>query len=312
MQQRSSRSSVRYLQLQLPMKKSASFLAVLFLAALSVVTARGATTADVLFVIDESGSMSGEHAWLGTMVTSLDTQLGLAGVTGNRYGLIGFGNGLGGGANSGRTINVGGGLFGTAAQFATATGSLVTSGSTEDGYAGINFGLNNYAFRGGAAVNVILVTDEDRDNSNAALTFASTLAALNGDGALLNAVVNGSFRTSSTAVALGHDSDSNAYVANGLGGFTIGAAGSATGTGTTIADYYNLALATGGAAWDLNQLRAGGNTGVSFTKAFVDVKVQEIVVQPVPVPGTPDGGVTWLMLLGVLVVVARLRWQRAG
>ncbi len=56
---------------------------------------------------------------------------------------------------AGMLIDVGGGAFGTAAQFSTATGSLVTSGATEDGWAGINYGLTNYTFRPGAAVNFI-------------------------------------------------------------------------------------------------------------------------------------------------------------
>lgn len=288
--------------------KKYPLIAAALLAVMSILSARAATTADVVFVVDESGSMSGEHAWLGSMVSSLDAQLGLAGVTANRYGLVGFGGG--GAGNSGRTILVGGSTFGTAAQFSTATGSLVLSGATEDGYAGINFGLTNYTFRPGAAVNFVLVTDEDRDNTNAGLTFNSILTGLNANGALLNAVVNGSFRTSTNAVSLGHDSATpkNAYVADGSGGFSVTTAGSATSVaGTTINDYYNLALATGGAAWDLNQLRAGGNTAVSFTKAFVDIKVQEIIVQP----GVPDGGASWLMVLGAFAAMVSLRRRMA-
>lgn len=285
------------------MNRLRKLVAVVLLAAASAFVARAATTADVVFVVDESGSMSGEHTWLANMVTSLDTQLGTAGVTGNRFALVGFGNGLGGGQNNGRQINVGGGAWGTAAQLATATGSLVTSGSLEDGWAGINFGLTNYTFRPGAAVNFILVTDEDRDNGNAALTYAGVLASLQGNGALLNAVVNGTFLTSTSATALGHDYAGKSYTANGSGGYTVGTAGSASGAGTTIANYYNMALATNGAAWDLNQLRAGGNTATSFTKAFVDVKVQEIVVQP----GVPDAGMSSLLLIMGLGAIAALR-----
>ena len=53
-----------------------------------------------------------------------------------------------------------------------------------------------------------------------------------------------------------------------------------SGWGTTTSDYVQLALGTGGAAWDLNQLRAGGLTAQSFTEAFVDVKVGEIIPEP--------------------------------
>jgi hypothetical protein len=101
----------------------------------------------------------------------------------------------------------------------------------------------------------------------------------------LNAVVNNGFNCS--GAALGIDSANAAYKADGSGGFTTcspGAIGS--GFGTTNADYIQLALASGGAAWDLNQLRAGGLTAESFTNSFVEIKVQEIVQQTVPEPGT--------------------------
>lgn len=47
-------------------------------------------TADIVFIVDESGSMSGEQAWIDGMVTSLDTSLSAAGVTNNRYSLVGY------------------------------------------------------------------------------------------------------------------------------------------------------------------------------------------------------------------------------
>ena len=40
--------------------------------------------ADVIFVVDESGSMSGEHAWIKNMVTSLDSSLTAKGVDQNQ------------------------------------------------------------------------------------------------------------------------------------------------------------------------------------------------------------------------------------
>ena len=58
------------------------------------------------------------------------------------------------------------------------------------------------------------------------------------------------------------------------------------GAGATETDYAGLALANGGATWDLNLLRTGGLTAQSFTSAFVAIKVQEIQEQiPVPEPG---------------------------
>jgi VPDSG-CTERM motif/von Willebrand factor type A domain len=253
-------------------------------------SANAATTADVIFIVDESGSMSGEHAWLGSMVTALEANLATAGVTGNNYGLVGYGGSSPHGP-AGHKHLVGGGDFGTAAQLSTATGGLTLSGGTEDGWQAINYALNNYTFRAGAALNIILITDEDRDNTSSD-TYASTLAALTAKGALLNVVVNASFNT---GTALGIDSTGNKYVADGLGGFTSSGGGVATsGAGTTIA--------TGGAAWDLNKLRAGGLTAASFTEAFVDIKTTEIVTG-----GVPDGGSALLLLSLSLGGLATLR-----
>jgi hypothetical protein len=240
-----------------------------------------AAPVNVIFVVDESGSMSGEHAWLAGMINSLDAGLVSAGITTRSYGLVGFGS-----SNPAPRL-LGGGWM-TAAQFATATGSLVVNGGTEDGYAGINFGFTNASLTpdAGAALNVVLVTDEDRDNYNGnALTYASTLASFTQRKALLNAVVNNGFSCSGTA--LGIDSANTAYKADGTGGFTTCSPGTiGSGFGSTNADYIQLALATGGAAWDLNQLRAGGLTATSFTNSFVEIKVEEIKEQIVPEPGT--------------------------
>jgi hypothetical protein len=48
-------------------------------------------SADVVFVVDESGSMQGEHEWLSEMVRDLDAALKAKGITNNRYALAGFG-----------------------------------------------------------------------------------------------------------------------------------------------------------------------------------------------------------------------------
>lgn len=252
-------------------------------------------SADVITLVDESGSMSTEHAWLGGMISALDSGLLSAGVgTGaqdNRYGLTGFGGGSTHLAPHQHLV--GGSEFGDSAQYAAATGSLVLSGSFEDGWNAINYAMNNYTFNTGAAINLILVTDEDRDNGNNLLTYASVLNDMTSKNALLNAVVNCEFRDASGARALGIDSAGNSYIADGSGGFTKSAGSSVVssncspgsfGSGTE-SQYVELALDTGGAAWDLNLLRAGGLDAQSFTAAFVDIKVQEIIT-PSPEPAS--------------------------
>jgi hypothetical protein len=277
-------------------------------SALLVGNAFAATTADFLFVVDESGSMSGEHSWLSTMVSSLDSKLNAAGSTGNRFGLVGYGaSGVG---LLGHKHVVGSGDFGSAAEFTTAASGLTLTGGTEDGWQAIDFALNNYSIRSNAALNVVLVTDEDRDitSAGASLTYNGLLAALKSKNALLNAVVNASLYTDLAVRALGHDSAGNAYLEDGSGGYTTDDSGSKFGTGTTIADYYDLALGTGGAVWDLNQLRAGGDTATSFTQAFVDIKVREVINQtPTSVP---DSGSTAMFLLASIGAITLIRRRK--
>jgi hypothetical protein len=239
---------------------------------------------DLMFVVDESGSMYGEHEWISNMVTDLDSGLVSAGQADNLYALVGFGAGSSHGGSAGHRHLVGGSDWGTAGELSAATDDLVTSGSIEDGWEAMTFGLDNYYFRSDAIANMILITDEGRDIVDPQLTYDKMLTSLNDEDVMLNVVVDCGFQDGTGASALGVDANGNAYVADGLGGYTPSPGG------VIVSPYYNtdscyveLAWATGGAAWDLNQLRSGGLIAESFTTAFVDIKVSEIA--PVPAPG---------------------------
>ncbi|MGF1672358.1 MAG: PEP-CTERM sorting domain-containing protein [Rivularia sp. (in: cyanobacteria)] len=271
------------------MKKLAFFAGILSattsVLALTLTVAPKANAADIkavdtVVIIDESGSMGGEQSWIQQVIPSLESAFKAAGfgsgADGNNYGLVGFGGG--GSGNLGRTLTANGNKLFGANDFATAASNLVTSGGFEDGYSAIDYTFNNYNFRSSAVKNFILVTDEDRDNGNNALTSQNILNRLKNSGTLLNAVVNATFRDGNGTTALGIDSKANAYLADGSGGFTKSPGGTAvSGFGTTIPDYVDVALATSGAAWDLNQLRNGGDLAQSFTNGFIDIKVQEVV-----------------------------------
>ncbi len=264
--------------------------------------------ADVVVIMDESGSMDTEQAWIGPTIGTLDSQLQAAGVTDARYGLVGFGSS--GAGELGRSIQVGGSDFGSASEFDAASGSLITNGSDEDGYAAMDHTLANYSFRPDAAVNFIFVTDEDRDDEVPSLTYASTRSALVDQGILLNAIVDNSFFDGSENQALGMDSERTAYVQDGTG-FTnepVGFVGS--GDGNTDDDYVELAFDTGGAAWDLNNLRAGGDAATAFTNAFVDIKVEEISTQPTPGTPVPEP-MTLALVAGGLAGAGTLVGRRA-
>lgn len=258
-------------------------------------------TTDIITVVDESGSMGGEHTWLSGMMVGLDAALAAAAGTdpfNARYGLVGFGGG--GSHRPGHQHDVGGpgSPYGTAAEFGAATTGLVLNGATEDGYSGITTALG-YGTQAGGVRNIILVADEDRDDIGGGETFGSMQGALLADDALLNAVLNIDIRCGDSSVALGMDAAGTGYTADGSGGFTTCSGASIlSGAGSSEADYADLAFATGGAAWDLNQLRAGGITSDSFTSAFIDVKVQETITRP-PVGTVPEPGTLALLGLGV-------------
>jgi len=295
------------------LRKTGIAAAVLMASAVGAFAATVNTTSNVVFIVDESGSMAGEQAFLTNTVGLLDSALFAAGVIDRSYGVVGFGSGIGGsfGAdNLGRAV--GGTSLADAATTATNLGNLLLSGGFEDGYSAIDYALNNLSFTAGAAVNFILVTDEDRDNGNVSLTSSSILSDLSSANILLNAVVNASFQDGIGASALGIDSSGDAYLADGVGNFTTSSGGVTTGgIGTTEADYVDVAIATGGAAWNLNFIDGGGTNLDSFTQSFIDIKVQEITSQP-PTDGpsvVPLPAAGWMLIagLGGMAAVGRRR-----
>lgn len=258
-----------------------------FALALSALTGLGSniasaqiTESDLIFIVDESGSMVGEHTFLPGFVTNLDSELATRGIAQRNFGLTGFGSS--GPGVLGRSIDVGTGLLGSAADFGNAAANLVLTGSAEDGFSAVDFVLNTYpAPNAGATRTLVLVTDEDRDNLNNTLTAQTIVNDLNAAGISLVVVVDGDIRGANNEIAVATDGTS-AFVRDGVGLVAV-PLGSTSGPGTTDADYIQPALMTSsGCVADLKQLREGGDSAAAFAEIFSTCLVEAAVGAPPP------------------------------
>jgi len=245
------------------------------------------TSLDMAVVIDESGSMAGEHnQFIGTYVDNLDQFLNNEGVTLNQYGLVGFG----GSTFQSTTSNEAGreegsalyrhfwlernpdDVWGSAQDFDNTTPELNTSGGTEDGYRAIDYTFRNYTFRSSVGKAIMLITDEDRDNDTTNLQTSHLPqgmteleksyieSELQRTGTTVHAVVDQRFLDAdgNAAIAIVGDDPTTgtAYVQQADGtivkktGFQFSSASS-----NTQADYTEVALKTGGIVIDIDALR---------------------------------------------------------
>ncbi|XP_065179370.1 uncharacterized protein LOC135809858 [Sycon ciliatum] len=232
--------------------------------------------------------MSTEHSWLPGMVETLEDNLlrdGIGTNAGlrNHYALVGFGRNV---TNPrARILRDSRGVGYLPFEGYVYVNDLLESGSDgriEDGYQAIIHALDNLQHRGSSSValNIILVTDEDRDilAEAASLTRDLVKQRILAEGAALNVVIDNDFQAYNNSRALGVDSFGMAYLEQGNAfqqtkeNIRIGA-----GYRSTRQDYTELALETGGAAWDIRLLREGGDfTQLQFTEAFTRVKTAEI------------------------------------
>ena len=260
-----------------------------------------AQTADVVLLVDESVGTGREHDWIETRAVAFDAALISHGLTANRYALIGFARA----DPYPHTIPVGATDFGPAFQLALSASSLVTTGTTEDGYAAINHSLATLPFRPDADRVLVLLTDEDRDALTAA-TYESTLASIDSAGATLHVVIEASLQTGAGAPAIGLDHARTTLIPDGAGGFELGPPGLvASAFGTSAIDYAQLAFETGGSVWDTSALRATATEADSFTEALAwaiahaanpPLCVADVTTRNAspgdPLFGVPDGLVT--------------------
>lgn len=245
--------------------------------------ARISPAADFVFLVDESGSMIQEHAWLEDVSAGLDRTLRREGIgtdIPNQFCLVGFAHPP---FVTGRVIRMASGdIMGDAREFDEARKGLEIDGRIEDMYAAMNLGFEQCQLRPGMACQVIGVTDEGR-SSLVTDNFETMLEKLNDRSCILNVGVNQKMLSDGPdgpITALGVSSRNDSAIEQPGGTFEIvrgkGQAQGISGHGNTHEAYVKLAFRTGGAAWDLNELRKGGDTATSFTEAFIDIKVREI------------------------------------
>jgi hypothetical protein len=139
---------------------------------------------DLVFMIDESGSMGGDIADVKNNVNFIATQLGAT--TDPRFALVGFGAfaGHGGVADGDPHTHTN---FTDAPGLAAALTGMIASGGREPGVAATIHAMNNVTgYRAGAGVCALLITDEDSDTPN---DLAAANAALDARSAIWYGVV---------------------------------------------------------------------------------------------------------------------------
>ncbi|CAJ1931393.1 unnamed protein product [Cylindrotheca closterium] len=174
--------------------------------------------------------------------------------------------------------------------------SWVASGSVEDGWAGMEFamrdvtasidGIDLLSHCATIDKNLILVTDEDRDDRYNAVTATSIANLIDANGYVLNVIVNiiidgnnnnfgmkiGGAGSNSTIFQYDTAAADNYITYNDLRPYTD----YVTAYIATHPHYTELIVDKPGAVWSVNTLRAGGLLTQTFADVFVEIKVQEI------------------------------------
>jgi len=229
--------------------------------------ADGLIFADIVLVVDESGSMGDNQTWISSAFQSLENKLLDAHIGQNQYAVIGFGRRV---SPDPRLItnltNIGGLL--------SNLDSLEENGNREDGYNAINFAIGNVSFREGSTRIIVLLSDEDRDVVNSNVTRTSLFNSLVSNLIQLNVVVNATFTDSAVGVST-----------DGIGFFNDGAGGVVqrpghtviSGFGSTIDDYVTLAWMLGGSAFDIKLPSQSGDIAAVFSESFQLSKKTEAI-----------------------------------
>lgn len=220
--------------------------------------------ANIILLVDESGSMTMEHSWIPEMIEQLDAALMNVDIgvnPRNRFGVIGFGDDCSNDAELDKPFFTTGNVtYVPANRITEFTQRLQTGGKYEDGYKAIASALDQYTF-GDRTTLFLLISDEDRDTlSNITRDDVESILAANN--VTLNVVVSEEF-TGGEARAFGVDADGTAYVYDPSSDVlfrsvdNIGAPVEDSAHGSTNEDYTQLAFQVNGGSWDIGLLQQG-------------------------------------------------------
>jgi len=255
---------------------------------------------DMVFVVDESGSMSDIGTIMTDVTTGLEAALNASGIgTGslkNRFGVTSFGHG------APATVEIDFEEYTDFIVDAAGLGPRTLGVLDEDAYDGIDTAINDMVWRNTPYVSKIIffVTDEDRnvhiyaDGADQAAQFTNLKAQLVSGGFLLVGLHNpldSGLRNGSAVAAIGGDYSGKCYLADGAGGYTVSTGFNNLGTtsnGDTLGyptgqneEYFQLCMDADvqGYMFSLLDYRLGGFTQQSINAAIVPAMAERIAIE---------------------------------
>ena len=153
--------------------------------------ARAALIADVAFVIDQSGSMGGEFAWLGSSISSIESAISGAGIT-SRYAVAGYER-YAGNEPSAPSALIYNDFTANIADITNTVNGASMYGGIEKGYHAADWARTGFSWDSNAAKVIILITDEYGDQGSG-ITEAQLGINMTSGGFLLNAIAPSSYQ----------------------------------------------------------------------------------------------------------------------
>ncbi len=163
-----------------------------------------ASFADVTFVIDQSGSMGGEFAWIGNSLSTIDTEIQNAGITTN-YGVAGYENLAGSADARNAWVDLPSGI----GNVVTEVNNVNLYGGFERHYHAVEWAGDNFSWTGGNYAKVMILVTDEPGNSLSSFSYGGLLgeAALgqyvSDNNILLNVITQRSNWSLWDSVALG-------------------------------------------------------------------------------------------------------------